>query len=107
LSSNFIFQLATQIYNQESITMKILRVSGTSITKRVAGAIAGVIRESDCADVQAVGAAAVNQSVKAIALARLYLQAEGAEIVCVPECIDLEMNGKTVTAIRFSVERRA
>lgn len=87
--------------------MDVIRVSGTSVTRRVAGAIAGVIRDRDHAAVQAVGADAVNQSVKAIAQARLYLQADRIEIVCIPELVDLEMNGKLRTAIKFSIETRA
>ena len=87
--------------------MDILRVSGSSITSKVAGAIAGVIRDRGHVAVQAIGAAAVNQTVKAIALARSYLQEDGIEIVFIPEFVDVEIDNEVRTALRFSVERRS
>lgn len=85
----------------------IIKVSATSLTTAVAGAIAGVIRESRQAYVQAIGASAVNQAVKAIAIARGYLQADNIDIVCVPSFIDVDIGGQERTALRFSVEVRA
>ena len=87
--------------------MDILRVSGSSIPSKVAGAIAGVMRDRGHVFVQAIGASAVNQAVKAIAVARGYLQEDGIEIVFIPEFVDVEINNEVRTAIKFSVERRS
>jgi stage V sporulation protein S len=86
--------------------MTIIKVSGTSRTSAVAGAIAGVFRENKRAEVQAIGAIAVNQAVKALALARGYLKEDGYEIVCMPEFVDVEIEDKIRTAIKFVVEQR-
>ena len=86
--------------------MDIIKVSGTSRTSAVAGAIAGVVRENKRAEVQAIGASAVNQAVKALALARGYLQEDGYDIVFVPEFVDVEIEDKVRTAIKFIVEPR-
>lgn len=86
--------------------MDILRVSGSSKTSKVAGAIAGVMREKGHVVLQAIGAAAVNQTVKAIALARGFLQEDGIEIAFIPEFVDVEINDKVRTALKFSVERQ-
>lgn len=86
--------------------MDIIKVSGTSRTSAVAGAIAGVIREHKHAEVQAIGASAVNQAVKALALAKSYLVNDGYSIVCVPEFVDVDIEGKIRTAIKFVVEPR-
>lgn len=87
--------------------MDILRVSGSSKTSKVAGAIAGVMREKGHVVLQAIGAAAVNQTVKAITLARTYLQEDGIEIVFIPEFVDVEIDNSIRTAIKFSVEPRS
>jgi stage V sporulation protein S len=84
----------------------IIKVSATSLTTSVAGAIAGVIRERRQADVQAIGASAVNQAVKAIAIARGYLQGDGIEIVCIPQFVEVEIEGQERTALRFAIEVR-
>ncbi len=86
--------------------MDVIKVSGTSRTSAVAGAIAGVFRENKHADVQAIGAVAVNQAVKALALARGYLKEDGYDIVIAPEFVDVEIEGKVRTAIKFVVEAR-
>ncbi|HEY4667504.1 MAG TPA: stage V sporulation protein S [Anaerolineales bacterium] len=86
--------------------MNIIKVSAESRTAAVAGAIAGVIREHHRAEVQAIGAGAVNQAVKAIAIARGYLQEDGLQVVCVPEFTAVDIEGKERTAIRFVVEPR-
>ncbi len=86
--------------------MNIIKVSADSRTSAVAGAIAGVIREHRRADVQAIGAGAVNQSVKAVAIARSYLQEDGIDVVCVPEFTSVDIEGKERTAIRLVVEPR-
>jgi len=86
--------------------MNIIKVSGTSRTSAVAGAIAGVFRENHRAEVQAIGAIAVNQAVKALALSRGYLQEDGFEVVFISEFVDVQINDKIRTAIRFTVEER-
>ena len=86
--------------------MNIIKVSATSRTSAVAGAIAGVVREHNHADVQAIGAGAVNQAVKAIAIARGYLQEDGLHIICLPEFTSVTIEGKDRTAIRLVVEPR-
>ena len=69
--------------------MDMIKVSATSRTSAVAGAIAGVIREHKHAEVQAIGAGAVNQAIKALALATGYLKLDGIDVVCVPEFVDV------------------
>jgi stage V sporulation protein S len=86
--------------------MDIIKVSGTSRTSAVAGAIAGVVRENNRAEVQAIGASAINQAVKACALARGYLQGDGLDIIFIPEFVDVQIEDKIRTAIKFTVEPR-
>lgn len=86
--------------------MDIIKVSGKSRTAAVAGAIAGVIRENQRAEVQAIGASAINQAVKAMALAKNYLIEDGYNIVFIPEFVDVEIDEKIRTAIKFVVEPR-
>lgn len=87
-------------------TAIIIKVSSTSRPAAVAGSIAGVIRNHQHAEVQAIGAGAVNQAVKAIAIATVYLYGDGIDIVCSPQFITLTIDGEERTAIRFSVEPR-
>ncbi|MBC8509449.1 MAG: stage V sporulation protein S [Anaerolineales bacterium] len=84
--------------------MDIIKVAANSRTSAVAGAIAGVFRENQRAEVQAIGASAVNQAVKALALAKGYLDEDGFDIVCIPCFVDVEIDSKVRTAIRFTVE---
>jgi stage V sporulation protein S len=86
--------------------MDIIKVSANSRTAAVAGAIAGVMREHKHAEVQAIGAGAVNQSVKALVLAKGYLANDGIEITCMPEFVDVEIEGKVRTAIKLVVSTR-
>jgi stage V sporulation protein S len=86
--------------------MDIIKVSAESRTSAVAGAIAGVVREHKRAEVQAIGAGAVNQAVKATAIARGYLHEDGIEVICIPEFTSVEIDGKERTAIRLVVEPR-
>jgi stage V sporulation protein S len=88
------------------MTMDIIKVSATSRTAAVAGAIAGVIRENKHAEVQAIGAGAVNQAVKAVVLAKGYLINDGLDIICFPEFVDVDIEGKIRTAIKIIVEPR-
>ncbi|OGN92709.1 MAG: stage V sporulation protein S, partial [Chloroflexi bacterium RBG_13_48_10] len=75
-------------------------------TSAVAGAIAGVVRENKRAEVQAIGASAINQAVKAMALARGYLANDGFDIIFIPEFVDVQIEDKVRTAIKFTVEPR-
>lgn len=83
--------------------MDILKVSSKSSSNAVAGAIAGVIRESGEVEVQAIGAAAVNQTVKAIAIARGFVAASGIDLVCRPAFTDIQIDGEDRTAIKLIV----
>ena len=83
--------------------MNIIKVSANSRTAAVAGAIAGVVREHKFAEVQSIGAGAVNQSVKAIILAKGYLANDGIDVVFVPEFVDVEIDDKVRTAIKLTV----
>jgi stage V sporulation protein S len=85
---------------------EVLKVSARSRPSAVAGAIAGVVRESGRAEVQAIGAGATNQAVKAVAIARDYLLETGIEAVCLPAFIDVTIDNEDRTAIRMIVEPR-
>jgi stage V sporulation protein S len=84
--------------------MDMIKVSATSRTSAVAGAIAGVVREHHRAEVQAIGAGAVNQAVKALVLATGYLRNDGINVSCVPEFADVTIEDKIRTAIKLVVE---
>jgi len=86
--------------------MEILKVSARSRSTAVAGAIAGVVRDGANPDVQAIGAGAVNQAIKAVAIARGYLREDGIDIICVPSFVEIVIEGQERTAIRLTVERR-
>jgi stage V sporulation protein S len=86
--------------------MNIIKVSGTSRTSAVAGAIAVVFLENKRAEVQAIGAIAVNQAIKALALAKGYLKEDGYNVIFIPEFVDVDIDGKIRTAIKFTVEER-
>jgi len=84
--------------------MDMIKVSATSRTSAVAGAIAGIIREHHRAVVQAIGAGAVNQAVKALVLATGYLRNDGIYVTCVPEFADVTIEDKVRTAIKLVIE---
>ena len=86
--------------------MDMIKVSANSRTSAVAGAIAGVVREHKRAEVQAIGAGAVNQSVKALVLAIGYLKNDQIDVVCVPEFVDVTIDDKVRTAIKLVIEPR-
>jgi stage V sporulation protein S len=86
--------------------MDIIKVSANSRTSAVAGAIAGVIREHHRAEVQAIGAGAVNQAIKALVLATGYLKNDGIDVAMVPEFADVTIDDKVRTAIKLVVEPR-
>jgi stage V sporulation protein S len=91
---------------EEGGTMDVIKVKANSRTAAVAGAIAGVVREHKRAEVQAIGAGAVNQAIKALVLAKGYLAEDGIAIISMPEFVDVEIDGKVRTAIKLIVEPR-
>lgn len=86
--------------------MEVLKVSAQSQPKSVAGALAAVLRENNAAEVQAVGAGAVNQAVKAIAITRGFVAPNGIDLVVVPAFSEIVIEGEERTAIKFIVEPR-
>ena len=86
------------------LNMDVIKVAANSRTSAVAGAIAGVIREHKHAEVQAIGAGAVNQAVKALVLAVGYLRADGINVTCVPEFADVTIDDKVRTAIKLVID---
>lgn len=86
--------------------MEVLKVSAKSSPNSVAGALAGVIRERGGAEVQAIGAGAINQAVKAIAIARGFVAPSGLDLVCIPAFVDVMIDGEERTAIKFIVQPR-
>ncbi len=86
--------------------METIKVSAKSRSTAVAGAIAGVIRENKHAEVQAIGAGAVNQAIKAVAIARGYLEQDGLDIYVVPTFAEVDINGEERTAVKLRVESR-
>jgi stage V sporulation protein S len=87
--------------------MDLIKVSATSRTAAVAGAIAGVVRDHQRAEVQAIGAGAVNRAVKALVLATGFLRQDGIHVHCVPEFADVTIEDKVRTAIKLVIEPRA
>lgn len=85
---------------------EVLKVSARSRPSAVAGAIAGVVREAGRAEVQAIGAGATNQAIKAVAIARDYLGETGIDAICIPAFIDVTIDNEDRTAIRLVVEPR-
>lgn len=86
--------------------MEVLKVSGKSSPNSVAGAMAGVIRQEGAVEVHVVGAGALNQAIKAIAIARGYVGPAGIDLVCVPTFADIEIDGERRTAIRLTIDDR-
>jgi len=85
--------------------MELIKVSSTSRTSAVAGAIAGVVRDNNRAEVQAIGAGAVNQAVKALILATGYLRKDGIIVYMVPEFTYVTIQEQVKTAIKLVIER--
>ena len=86
--------------------MEVLKVSAKSQPKYVAGALSAVLRENVSAEVQAVGAGAVNQAVKALAITRGFVAPNGIDLVVIPAFSEITIDGEERTAIRFIVESR-
>ena len=90
----------------QSRTVDIIKVSARSRSTAVAGAIAGVVREHNRAEVQAIGAGAVNQAVKAVAIARGYLCDDNIDVIVIPVFTEVMIEDQERTAVRMVVEPR-
>ncbi len=86
--------------------MEVLRVSSKSNPNSVAGALAGVLREKAGAEIQVIGAGALNQAIKAVAIARGFVAPSGIDLICVPAFTDIQINGEERTAIKLLIEPR-
>lgn len=86
--------------------MESLKVSANSQPKSVAGAIAAISRNNKKIEIETIGAGAVNQAVKSIAIARGYVAPNGIELVCTPAFSQIEVDGELKTSIKFIVEKR-
>lgn len=86
--------------------MEVLKVSSKSSPNSVAGALAGVLRENGSAELQVIGAGALNQAIKAIAIARGFVAPSGLDLVCVPAFADIQIDGEERTGIRLFIEPR-
>ena len=86
--------------------MEVLKVSAKSNPNSVAGALAGVIREKGKAEMQAIGAGAVNQAIKAVAISRGFVASSGVDLVCIPAFVDVQIDGEERTAIKLIIGPR-
>lgn len=86
--------------------MEILKVSAKSQPKSVAGALASVLRENNVAEIQSIGAGAVNQAVKAIAITRGFVAPNGIDLVVIPAFSEISIEGEERTSMKFIVEPR-
>ncbi len=86
--------------------MEILKVSASSQPKSVAGAIAAILRNNDNVEIQTIGAGAVNQAVKAVAIARGFVAPNGIDVICIPAFTQSEISGELKTGIKLDVIRR-
>ena len=83
-----------------------LKVSSKSNPAAVAGALTGTIKDAGQAEIQAIGAGAINQAIKAVTIARGYCAPAGKDLVIAPAFIEVDVNGQTKTAIRLMVSAR-
>lgn len=86
--------------------MEVLKVSAKSSPNSVAGALASVLREKGSAEIQAIGAGAINQAIKAIAIARGFVAPSGMDLICIPAFTDIMIDGEERTAIKLIIEPR-
>mgnify|MGYP001285151385 CR=1 FL=1 len=86
--------------------MEVLKVSSKSSPNAVAGALAGVLRECGSAEIQAIGAGALNQAIKAVAIARGFVAPGGMDLICIPAFTDIVIDGEERTAMKLIVEPR-
>lgn len=86
--------------------MDVLKVSAKSNPNSVAGALAGVLREKGSAEIQTIGAGALNQAIKAIAIARGFVAPGGIDLICIPAFTDIQIEGEERTALKLIIEPR-
>jgi stage V sporulation protein S len=86
--------------------VETLKVSSTSNPNSVAGALAGAVRRHHVATVTVVGAGALNQSIKAVAIARNHVRDDGLDLICIPSFTEVDIDGAARTAIVLRVEHR-
>ncbi|NLW46597.1 MAG: stage V sporulation protein S [Firmicutes bacterium] len=84
--------------------MEVLKVSSKSSPNAVAGALAGVIREKGSVEIQAIGAGAINQAVKGVAIARGFVAPNGIDLICIPAFTEITIDGENRTAVKLIVE---
>ena len=87
--------------------MEVLKISSKSNPNSVAGAIAGLVKENERAEMQAIGAGALNKAIKAVAIARGFVAPTGVDLVCVPAFAEVQVEGEDRTGIKIVVESRA
>jgi stage V sporulation protein S len=95
-----------RLSQEEVLDMDVLKVSAKSNPNSVAGALAGVLRERGNAELQAIGAGALNQAIKAVAIARGFVAPSGVDLICIPAFTDIVIDGEDRTAIKLIVEPR-
>jgi Uncharacterized protein conserved in bacteria len=93
-------------FEQEDVFMDVLKVSAKSSPNAVAGALAGVLRENGGAELQAIGAGALNQAIKAVAIARGFVAPSGVDLICIPAFTDVVIEGEERTAIKLIIQPR-
>lgn len=86
--------------------MDVIKVSSNSSPNSVAGAIAGLIKEAGKAEMQMIGAGAINQAMKAIAIARGFVAPSGIDLICIPSFAEVQIDGETRTGMKLLVEPR-
>ncbi len=84
----------------------LLKVSTNSTPNSVAGALAGEIREQGKAEIQTIGAGALNQAIKAVAIARGFVAPAGINLICIPAFMTIQIDGEERTAIKLIIEPR-
>ena len=95
-----------QVNRGRGILMDVLKVSAKSNPNSVAGALAGFLREQGRAEMQPIGAGALNHAIKAIAIARGFVAPSGMDLICIPAFIEIEIEGGQRTAIKLIIEPR-
>lgn len=98
--------MASASQHEGGTALSVLKVKSTSDPNKVAGALAGTIREIGKAEVQTIGAGALNQAIKSLAIARGFLAPSGIDLVCYPAFVDVDIDGSERTAIRLFIEPR-
>ncbi len=96
----------SNVERRDTTSVEVLKVSSKSSPNAVAGALAGVIRERGYAEIQGIGAGAINQAIKAVAIARGFVAPSGIDLVCVPAFTDITIDGQERTAIKLIVTSR-